>query len=106
MSRRSLALRSNLFPLPSPLLTVRTSPPAPTISSASTQFRRLPYRTVRGPAALVATIPPDVANAPEEGSVGRRRPYARAASFTCVHVTDAPARAISAWGSTVSSEQP
>jgi hypothetical protein len=64
------------------------------ISSASTQVRTLPERTERGPAALVATSPPDVANAPEEGSGGRRRPKGRAASLTAAPVTEAPTHTV------------
>src|SRR5438445_13252889 len=61
-------------------MTRRASPSAPMISIASTQLRTLPLRTERGPAALVATMPPDVANAPEDGSGGSRRPKGRARS--------------------------
>ncbi len=64
------------------------------ISSASTQCRTLPERTERGPAALVATKPPDVANAPEDGSGGRRRPNGRAASHTAAQVTEAPTHTV------------
>src|SRR2546430_604392 len=64
------------------------------ISIASTQVRTLPHRTERGPAALVATIPPDVANAPEEGSGGSRRPKGRAAAVSSAHVTEAPAHSL------------
>src|SRR5437868_14104020 len=63
-------------------------------SIASTQRRTLPHRTERGPAALVATIPPDVANPPDEGSGGSRRPNARAASVTAAQVTEAPAQSV------------
>ena len=62
------------------------------ISIPSTQFRTLPHRTERGPAALVATIPPEVANAPEDGSVGNRRPNGRPASVNSAQVAEAPAQ--------------
>ncbi len=73
------------------------------ISIASIQLRALPHRTDRGPAALVAAMPPDVANAPEDGSGGSRRnapedgsggsrrPNGRAAAASSAHVTEAPA---------------
>ncbi len=61
------------------------------ISIASIQLRALPHRTERGPAALVAAMPPDVANAPEDGSGGSRRPNGRAAAASSAHVTEAPA---------------
>jgi len=64
------------------------------ISIAATQWRTLPQRTERGPAALVAAIPPDVANPPEEGSGGNRRPNGRAASVTSAQVTEAPAQTV------------
>src|SRR2546422_4507617 len=67
-------------------MTRRASPSAPMISIASTQLRTLPLRTERGPAALVATMPPDVANAPEDGSGGSRRPKGRAAAVSSAHV--------------------
>src|ERR1700716_3745592 len=63
-------------------------------SIASIQLRTLPHRTERGPAALVATMPPDVANAPEDGSGGSRRPKGRAAAVSSAHVTDAPAQRV------------
>src|SRR5437762_12687144 len=72
----------------------RACPSASTISIASTQLRTLPHRTDRGPAALVATMPPEVANAPEDGSGGRRRPKGRAAAVSSVHVTEAPAHCL------------
>ncbi len=64
------------------------------ISTASIQLRTLPHRTERGPAALVAAMPPDVAKAPEDGSGGSRRPKGRAAAATAAHVTDAPAHSL------------
>ena len=64
------------------------------ISIASTHRRTLPHRTERGPAALVAAIPPDVANPPEEGSGGSRRPNGRAASVTSAQVMEAPAQTV------------
>ena len=36
-------------------------------------------------------MPPEVANAPEDGSGGSRSPKGRAAAVTSAHVTDAPA---------------
>src|SRR5256886_14577826 len=75
-------------------MTRRASPSAPMISIASTQLRTLPLRTERGPAALVATMPPDVANAPEDGSGGSRRPKGRAAAVSSAHVTEAPAQSL------------
>jgi len=64
------------------------------MSMASIQLRTLPQRTDRGPAALVATMPPEVANAPEDGSGGRRRPKGRAAAVSSAHVTEAPAHSL------------
>src|SRR5438132_1707908 len=64
------------------------------ISIASTQLRTLPLRTERGPAALVATMPPDVAKAPEDGSGGSRRPKGRAAAVSSAHGTEAPAQSL------------
>src|SRR2546422_5913109 len=75
-------------------MTRRAAPSAPMISIASTQLRTLPLRTERGPAALVATMPPDVANAPEDGSGGSRRPNGRAAAVSSAHVTEAPAQSL------------
>src|SRR2546422_11101702 len=75
-------------------MTRRAAPSAPMISIASTQLRTLPLRTERGPAALVATMPPDVANAPEDGSGGSRRPNGRAAPVSSAHVTEAPAQSL------------
>src|SRR6266542_1388679 len=93
-------------PLPAPRSTILIVPSASTTSTPSTHLRTLPYLTVRGPAAFVATMPPLVAKAPEEGSGGRRSPYGWAASFTSAHVTDAPARALRLCGSTTRSVKP
>src|SRR2546426_464180 len=43
------------------------APSSPTASRASTHWRTLPQRTERGPAAFVATRPPEVAKAPDAG---------------------------------------
>src|SRR2546426_12729908 len=72
----------------------RASPSALIISIALTQLRTLPHRTERGPAAFVATMPPDVANAPEDGSGGSRSPKGRAAAVTAAQVTEAPAHSL------------
>ncbi len=64
------------------------------ISTAATQLRTLPLRTERGPAALVATMPPDVANALDDGSGGSRSPNGRAAALTSAAVTDAPTQIV------------
>ena len=64
------------------------------ISIASTQLRTLPDRTDRGPAALVDTMPPDVANAPEEGSGGKRSPNGCPAAVSSAQVVEAPAHTV------------
>src|SRR2546422_3666306 len=47
------------------------APSSPTASRAFTHWRTLPQRTERGPAAFVATSPPEVAKAPSRPGVGR-----------------------------------
>src|SRR5258708_39302177 len=106
MSRRSSVVSVNCFPGSCPRLTVLTVPSASTTSTPSTHLRTLPYLTVLGPAAFVATMPPLVAKAPEDGSGGRRRPYGLAASFSWAHVTAAPAPTGPACPSTPRAEDP
>src|SRR5262245_23347646 len=63
------------------------SPSAVMTSSAWTQDLTGPYLTVRGPDALVETMPPRVAQALLEGSGGSLRPYDAAARFSSACVT-------------------
>src|SRR5712692_7359648 len=67
------------------------------LSKAPPPIRTLTPRTELGPVRLVATRPPDVANAPEDGSGGSRRPKGRAAAVSSAHVTEAPAQSLR-WG--------
>lgn len=65
-------------------------PSAKTQSSAETHFRVEPKRSVWGPAAFVATMPPTVQKFPLDGSTGKRRPLAVAAALTAPQIAPGP----------------
>ena len=78
----------------SPRRTVARDPSANTQSSACTQRRVEPKRSVRAPAAFVDTMPPMLQNAPLDGSTGKRSPTVRARASTRFRI--APVRRRSA----------
>src|SRR5215203_6753290 len=70
-----------------PLRSLTSSPSRVRRLSARIQRRTLPYRTDLGPAALVDTIPPSVAQRQLDGSGGSLRPCTAAAAWRSCRVT-------------------
>ncbi len=79
-----------------------TEPSASTASIPSICARVFPYRTMRVPPALVATMPPSVADSFDAKSIPKRRPCADAARSARATVTPAPAAIVRPMGSTAS----